>query len=87
MNGNELMRCNVLLFAQLAEAIGSRKLALELPEGATVADALKRLAAEHEAIAQMRSRVAVAVDEQYQTPTAKLQDGCTLALIPPVSGG
>jgi len=81
------MRSEVLLFAQLREAIGRDRLMIELPNGATVGDALEALAAQHQAIAQMRGRIAIAVNEKYQPITAKLTDGCTIALIPPVSGG
>ncbi len=81
------MQCHVLLFAQLAEAIGSDRLMIELPEGATVADALAVLSKAHEAIATTANAIAVAVNEQYCATTAVLSDGDTIALIPPVSGG
>lgn len=81
------MRCEVLLFAQLAEAIGSDRLTIELPEGATVAEALALLSKDHETIAATANAIAVAVNEQYSATTAVLSDGDTIALIPPVSGG
>ncbi len=81
------MRCRVLLFAQLVDALGHREFDLEVGEDATVADAMNALCAEHPAIEAMRDRVAVAVDESYQPGETRLTDGCTLALIPPVSGG
>ena len=81
------MRCEVLLFANLAEAVGEDRLSLELDNAATVSDALDRLASEHPAIGETRSTLAVAVNEQYAASTAELADGDTLALIPPVSGG
>ncbi len=81
------MRCEVLLFAQHAEAIGSDRLTIELPEGATVAEALALLSKDHETIARTGSTIAVAVNEQYSATTAVLNDGDTIALIPPVSGG
>ncbi len=81
------MRCHVLLFAQLAEAVGAERLTIDLPEGATVADALAALSKDHEVIATTGNTVAVAVNEQYSATTAVLSDGDTMALIPPVSGG
>lgn len=81
------MRCEVLLFAHLREALGRDRLAIQVRDGATVDDALKLLAGEHEAIARLRGRLAVAVDEHYQPATAPLREGCVIALIPPVSGG
>ena len=81
------MHCQVLLFAQLAETIGTDRLTIELPEGATVADALAVLSKAHEAIARTGSTIAVAVNEQYCPAARVLSDGDTIALIPPVSGG
>jgi molybdopterin converting factor small subunit len=60
---------------------------IELPDGATVATAVDALARSYEPIARMRSQLAVAVDERYAAPNTALRDDCTIALIPPVSGG
>jgi molybdopterin converting factor subunit 1 len=81
------MRCEILLFAQLREAIGVETLEIELPDDATVADAIAHLAAEHAAVADLGAHVAVAMDERYVARNAPLANGCRLALIPPVSGG
>ena len=81
------MQCQVLLFAQLAQAIGKDRITIELSNGATVNDALTKLAQEHETIAQMRNSIAVAINEQYCNANTEIKDGDTLALIPPVSGG
>ena len=81
------MKCTVLLFAELRELVGRDRLSIELGDRATVADAIEELARNHEAIGKMRGRIAVAVDQRYQPAAATLDDGCTIALIPPVSGG
>ncbi len=81
------MRCQVLLFAGLAEAIGQDQLTIELPEGASVRDALAQLAAAHHDVREMQGTLAVAVNERYASAETSLADGDTLALIPPVSGG
>lgn len=81
------MKCQVLLFANLAEAVGTDRLAIELPDGARVADALAQLCTEHEAIRDLRHVLAVAVNERYARPDAELAGGDVIALIPPVSGG
>ena len=81
------MKCEVLLFAQIRDALGADRLTIELRDGATVREAMDALAAQHEPIAQIRTQVAVAVDEAYVTQERVLRDGCTIALIPPVSGG
>ncbi|MHC4274315.1 MAG: molybdopterin converting factor subunit 1 [Planctomycetota bacterium] len=81
------MRCDVLLFAQLAEAVGHDRLTVDLPDGATAADALDVLASDHPALRDMRRTLAVAVNERYCAESRALGDGDTIALIPPVSGG
>ena len=81
------MNCTILLFAQLAESIGSDRITIELNDGATVEDALQELGSQHEIIAAMRDSIAVAIDDRYCTRTTTLNDGDMLALIPPVSGG
>ena len=77
----------VLLFAALAERVGVGELALELPAGATVGQAIDQLAGQHDAIAVMRDRLATAVDLEYVGADHVLRDGDELALIPPVAGG
>ena len=81
------MECRVLLFAQLVEAAGEKELTLELPEGASVADAMDALCDRYSAVAALRDRIAVAVNESYAPAGSLLDEGCTIALIPPVSGG
>lgn len=81
------MKCNVLLFAQLAETVGQSELALDLPDGATAGQATDELCRMHPEIASVRDRIALAVNEAYASTETALTDGCTLALIPPVSGG
>ncbi|MHC4128763.1 MAG: molybdopterin converting factor subunit 1 [Planctomycetota bacterium] len=81
------MRCEVLLFAQLVEAVGHDRLTVDLPDGATAADALDVLASDHPALRDMRRTLAVAVNERYCAESRALGDGDTIALIPPVSGG
>jgi molybdopterin synthase catalytic subunit len=81
------MRCEVLLFANVAEAVGHDRLTVDLPDDATVADALDALSNDHAAIVGMRPTLAVAVNERYCNGATALADGDTIALIPPVSGG
>jgi molybdopterin converting factor subunit 1 len=81
------MRCEVLLFAGLAEAVGMRRLTVELERGATVSDALDALSRRHPPVAQARHALAVAINERYGAADAALREGDTIALIPPVSGG
>ena len=81
------VKCEVLLFAQLRDALGCDHLAIDLKDAATVADALAGLAAKHPAIDELRDQLAVAVNERYVRPDFQLNSGDVIALIPPVSGG
>lgn len=66
---------------------GAERLQLELPGGATVADALQALAVRHPELAARRATLAVAIGEDIVDGARRLEPGCSLALIPPVSGG
>jgi molybdopterin synthase catalytic subunit/molybdopterin converting factor small subunit len=82
------MTVRVRLFAVLRERAGRDSVEIELAEGATVADALKRLAALPalaEALARMP--VGMAVNRDYASPETTLGPYDELALIPPISGG
>jgi molybdopterin converting factor subunit 1 len=76
------MRVRIQLFAGLRERAGASEVALELPEGARVADALAQL--QH---VTGDLPVVMAVNQEYADEQALLATGDELALIPPVSGG
>jgi molybdenum cofactor biosynthesis protein MoaC/molybdopterin converting factor subunit 1 len=78
----------VRLFAMLRERAGRDSLELELPEGATVADALARLEREpglNELLGRLPVRAAR--NREYVSEDEPLEPGDELAVIPPVSGG
>jgi molybdopterin synthase catalytic subunit len=82
------MRVNVRLFATLRERAGTSSLDIELPERATVHDALEVLRARRElADALARLPVRLAVNREYAEPATTLRADDELALITPVSGG
>jgi molybdopterin synthase catalytic subunit len=81
------MRISVLYFAVFRERLGTDHEDLELPVGATVADAIAALAARHAPIAQLRGKFRVAVNQDFADDTHPLADRDELALIPPVAGG
>lgn len=80
------MKITVLLFAQLKDVAGKSSIELEIDNG-TVKDALDVLSKEHPALEPQLKRVQTAWNEEYCKRDTPLQDGGTLALIPPVSGG
>lgn len=76
------MQVQILLFAGLRERAGAPHLSLELPDGASVADALSRLD-----WLTGDTHVVMAVNREYAEIGQALHAGDELALIPPVSGG
>lgn len=76
------MHVSVRLFAALRERAGADVVDLELPDRASVADALERLADLTEGVP-----VVMAVNHEYADRGVVLAAGDELALIPPVSGG
>jgi molybdopterin synthase catalytic subunit len=82
------MTVSVRLFSLLRERAGSDRLELELPNGATVADALAALR-ENAALGELLARLPVqmAVNREYAPPQTRLAANDELALIPPLSGG
>jgi MoaE-MoaD fusion protein len=76
------MQVRIQLFAGLRERAGASEVALDLPEGARVADALAQL--QH---VTGDLPVVMAVNQEYADEQLPLASGDELALIPPVSGG
>ena len=75
------------LFARLREQAGGLETdTLELPAGATVADAYEALRLKHPALPD-RSGVRAALNFEFDDWTATVADGDEVAFIPPVSGG
>lgn len=81
------MRVRVLYFAVFREQLRTSEEPLDLPDGATVADAIAALAARHAVIATLRGRFRVAVNQDFVGDEHALADGDEVALIPPVAGG
>jgi molybdopterin synthase catalytic subunit len=76
------MEVRVRLFAALRERAGADEIAVQLPEGARVGDALTHLGGLIDGVP-----VVMAVNREYTDPDAVLNAGDEVALIPPVSGG
>lgn len=81
------VRIRVRLFAVQREIAGTREIGLDLPDGATVADAWDGLVVLHPRLAPGRASVRFARNGAYAEPTTALDDGDEVAMIPPVSGG
>lgn len=78
---------NVRLFAGLSEIVGSRKIEMRLPDGATVGALRDQLAGEYPLVEAFLPTLVCALDEEYVPSEHVLREGDEVALIPPVSGG
>lgn len=81
------IKINVLLFGACREAANTGELVCELAAPATVAQAWEALAQLHPALAGYAAHALFAVNEEHARSNHALQDGDTLAVFPPVSGG
>jgi MoaD family protein len=94
------MKVEIRLFADLRELAGQKSVQEELPGGATVEDAIKKLAGRLgkefqgkvlDEAGHVRKIFSVLVNEQMITnldgPLTKLKDGDVVAIFPPVAGG
>jgi molybdopterin synthase catalytic subunit len=81
------MRIHVRYFAVFRERLRRDAEELDLPTGATVAQAIDALAARHAPVEALRGRFQVARNQEMSSGEDVLGDGDELALIPPVAGG
>ncbi len=81
------MRVTLLYFAAAREQTRLGSETLELPEGATAAQALEAACARHPGLRAIAGQLRVAVDQEFVQLAAPLRDGAEIALIPPVAGG
>lgn len=80
------MTVTVLLFASYADALGERTIPLDLPNGSTVGEALRRVR-EMAGAARLPAEPMIAVNEEYARADRMLAAGDEVAIIPPVAGG
>mgnify|MGYP001571652632 CR=1 FL=1 len=86
-NESTRMKVTIFLFALYREKAGRNRLEVDLPEGATAGDAVRRVARDVPPLGPLLATAALAVNTEYAGPDTRLRDGDELALIPPVSGG
>ncbi|HYM49915.1 MAG TPA: molybdenum cofactor biosynthesis protein MoaE [Candidatus Limnocylindrales bacterium] len=80
------MNVRVVLFAKPRELVGAPNVDLELPSGATAADAWRQLSDRY-ALGPLPRAFRCAVNSEYARWEDPLSEGAELAIIPPVSGG
>jgi molybdopterin converting factor small subunit len=81
------MEICVRLFARARDLAGRGAVSLDLPEGASVADLRKHLAARCPALAGLLERSALAVNDEFAEDGLLIPVGAEVGLLPPVSGG
>lgn len=81
------MIVSVRLFARARDLSGADIVRVELPDGASVADLRRRLAADYPALAGLLERSALAVEDDFAEDSRVLSANAEVALLPPVSGG
>jgi len=81
------MKVTIRFFAAPREAIGRSEIEQELPEGATVRQLLDRIIAQYPVLCRHVEAMNMAVNRRYVELDARLQDGDTVACVPPVGGG
>lgn len=81
------MNLNVLFFGSCREALDCGKYSLALDTPATVANAFDQLCIEFPRLKDFGNSLMFAVNEEHCPRNFSLQEGDTLAVFPPVSGG
>ncbi len=81
------MKVEVQFFSRLRDLAGDSRLELDLPDAATVGDALARVYADHPAIRPWDKHLLLAVGLEYVGRAQTLQAGDSLSVMPPVQGG
>ncbi|HUI05570.1 MAG TPA: molybdenum cofactor biosynthesis protein MoaE [Verrucomicrobiae bacterium] len=81
------MKITIHFFSFLRPIVGRNELPLELPENATVADALTQLHSKFPRLKEAEKTTLLAVGVEFASRTSKLRDGDVLSLMPPLQGG
>jgi molybdopterin converting factor subunit 1 len=81
------MNIQVRLFATLRQQAGWAQQRFELPDGATLADALAAVDHAVPGLNLPKRTVYVAVNQEYAKGVQVLHEGDEVAIFPPVSGG
>ena len=81
------MTLRILLFGPAREIAGRAEHALQLDEGATVAEAVRDLGRAYPAMEPLLPRCSFALDRVYVTGDERLGPESELAVIPPIGGG
>ena len=81
------MKIEVQFFSRLRDLAGGTQRILDLPPGATVADLLVRLYADHPKMQDWDKTLLIAIGLEFAERSQQLHDGDGVSVMPPVQGG
>ena len=81
------MNVHVTFYSYFKDLTGVAQTGEALPEGSTIADLYRRLAARFPKLEAMQKSTLIAVGVDYQGRDYVLQEGDEVSLFPPVQGG
>ncbi|HEY1801156.1 MAG TPA: molybdopterin converting factor subunit 1 [Terriglobales bacterium] len=81
------MQIQVLFFGMLKDSAGRERELLDVPDGSTIDDVATQCVKQFPGIKALLPSLAIAINQEYAAPEAKLKDGDEVAFLPPVSGG
>ncbi len=82
-----MIKIQLKLFASMKDICGFSEKDFSFEKPVTVNDLINELSALYPAVAEKKSTLLIAVNENYTNTGTVLNDGETVALFPPVSGG
>jgi molybdopterin synthase catalytic subunit len=85
--GVATMTIQCSFFARYAEIIGSDRIRVAVPAGASVATAVAVVRRSVPNGDKLPNRPMVAVNQEHALPDLELQDGDEMAFLPPLAGG
>jgi molybdopterin converting factor subunit 1 len=80
-------RVKVLFFGRVRELTGIAEEAVDIPEGATLADLLDRYIARFPQLAGFRASLVASRNQEFASWDTRLSAEDDIAFLPPVSGG
>ena len=81
------MRITVQFFSQLKEIVGASETAVDLGDGATVADLLAAIYATSPALEKWDRNILVGAGVEFVPRDYRIQPNDQIAIMPPVQGG